>query len=307
MSEIVRGGGLRPTRLPIEIVRAGALTTVQDLGRPGLAHLGVGRSGAADRRSLRLANRLVGNPEDAAGLEATFGGLSVRAHAGLTVAVTGAPVPVRIDGRERDCFAPLHLGAGQTLELGIPVWGVRTYLAVRGGIDVPPVLGSCSTDVLSGIGPARLADGDRLPVGISTLPYPGVDHAAVATPPAVLTVRVVPGPRADWFTPAALAALTGSEYEVSSHADRIGVRLLGPVLERSRDDELPSEGLVDGAVQVPADGQPLIFLADHPVTGGYPVIAVVHPDDLPLAAQARPGQRLRFVLTSTIPAPPSSR
>ena len=281
MSEIVRGGGLRPTRLPIEIVRAGALTTVQDLGRPGLAphvqrHRGAG---------------------DAAGLEATFGGLSVRAHAGLTVAVTGAPVPVRIDGRERDCSAPLHLGAGQTLELGIPVWGVRTYLAVRGGLAVPPVLGSCSTDVLSGIGPARLADGDRLPVGISTLPYPGVDHAAVATPPAVLTVRVVPGPRADWFTPAALAALTGSEYAVSSHADRIGVRLLGPVLERSR----------DGAVQVPADGQPLIFLADHPVTGGYPVIAVLHPDDLPLAAQARPGQRLRFVLTSTIPAPPSSR
>ncbi|GMA22007.1 biotin-dependent carboxyltransferase family protein [Arsenicicoccus piscis] len=278
----------------IEVLRTGPLTTVQDLGRPRWAHLGVGRSGAADRPSLRLANRLVGNPENAAALETTFGGLSIRLLDAATIAVTGAPVPVTVDGRIRDTNAPLDLAAGSVVELGLPTAGVRSYLAVRGGVAVPDVLGSRSTDLLAQLGPDRLSAGDGIPIGAPTGDRPGVDHAPVRPLPADPVLHVLPGPRADWFTPEAMATLGSATYEVSSQSDRVGARLTGPALERSRSGELLSEGLVEGAVQVPADGQPVVFLADHPVTGGYPVIAVVHPADVPLAAQARPGQRVRF-------------
>lgn len=285
----------------IEVLRPGPLTTVQDLGRPGFAHLGVGRSGAADRPSLRLANRLVGNGESRAALETTFGGLAVRFTTAVTVAVTGAPVTVRVDGRERDADAPLQLAAGSVLELGAPAAGVRSYVAVRGGIGVPKVLGSRSTDLLAGLGPDRLVPGDRLPLGRVRGRSPGVDHAPVRGLPAEPVLRVVPGPRADWFTPAAWQALGATRFEVSDRADRVGVRLLGPGLERARAGELPSEGLVEGAVQVPPDGDPVVFLADHPVTGGYPVIGVVDVDDVPLAAQLRPGQGVRFALLPPLP------
>lgn len=280
----------------IEVLRAGPLTTVQDLGRPGLAHLGVGRSGAVDRPSLRLANRLVGNAEGAAALEATLGGLVLRFHAATTVSLTGAPCPVRVGGRERDLHAPVAVAAGEVLELGMPRAGVRTYVAVRGGLDLPPVLGSRATDVLAHLGPEPLRDGDRLAVGAPTGPGPAVDVAPVRALRSEPVLRVVPGPRADWFVPAALEVLGTGRFEVTAASDRVGVRLAGPALERSRVEELPSEGLVEGAVQVPPDGQPVVFLADHPVTGGYPIVAVVHPDDVPVVAQLRPGQPVRFSL-----------
>lgn len=280
----------------IEVIRPGPFTTVQDLGRPGLGHLGVGRSGAADRPSLRLANRLVGNSEDAAGLETTFGGLVVRFACATTVALTGAPGPVRVGGRTRDANAPVPVAAGEVLELGMPRAGVRTYLAVRGGLAVPPVLGARARDVLAHLGPEPLREGDRLPAGVPSGDAPGVDIAPVRALPEAPVLRVVPGPRADWFTPAALEVLRTSGFEVTAASDRVGVRLAGPALERSRGGELPSEGLVEGSVQVPSDGQPVVFLADHPVTGGYPVIAVVHPEDLPVVAQLRPGQAVRFAL-----------
>ena len=287
----------------IEVLRTGPLTTVQDLGRPGYAHLGVGTSGAADRPSLLLANRLVGNPEGRAVLETTFGGLAVRFAVGATLAVTGAPLSVRVDGREQGDNAPVHVAAGSVVELGVPMVGVRSYLAVRGGIHVPKVLGSRSTDLLAQLGPHRLGPGDRLPVGRGRGRRPDVDHAVVRHLPDEPVLRVVPGPRVDWFTEAAWRALGSSVFEVSDRADRVGVRLVGPGLERARDGELLSEGLVEGAVQVPPDGHPVVFLADHPVTGGYPVIAVVHPADLPLAAQARPGGRLRFALLPALAVP----
>ena len=280
----------------IEVVRAGPLTTVQDLGRPGLAHLGVGRSGAADRPSLRLANRLVGNPESAAALETTFGGLALRFERATTVALAGAPAPLCVDGRGRDTHAPVAVGPGQLLEVGMPRSGVRSYLAVRGGVDVEPVLGARATDVLAHLGPEQLGAGDRLPVGGATGRVPGVDVAPVRPIAAEPVLRVVPGPRADWFSDDALDALVTTGFEVTSQSDRVGVRLAGPALVRSRHDELPSEGVVEGALQVPADGQPVLFLADHPVTGGYPVVAVVHPDDIAVAAQLRPGQQVRFAL-----------
>ena len=280
----------------IEILAPGPLSTVQDLGRPGLAALGVGRSGAADRAALRLANRLVGNPEGAAALEITFGGLSARFERAATVALTGAACPVRVGASAGFMHGPLGVAAGTELQLGLPTAGVRTYLAVRGGIDVPAVLGSCSTDLLAGLGPPVLAAGTRLAVGPATGELPDVDLAPVPAYHDEVTLRGRRGPREDWFSADARRLLTSSAYVVSAESNRIGVRLSGPTLERSRSGELPSEGMVAGALQVPPDGAPVLFLADHPVTGGYPVIAVVDADDLALAAQARPGDQIRFRL-----------
>ena len=294
----------------LEVLAPGPLSTVQDLGRPGWAALGVGRSGAADRGSLRLANRLVGNPEDAAAVEVTFGGLAVRASADLVVAVTGAPAPLRVSGRPRATHAAVLLAAGQEAVLEAPPVGLRSYLAVRGGVAVEPVLGSRSTDVLAGLGPPPLRAGDRLPVGPPpAAPVPVVDVAAVATPGGDdVVLRAVPGPRADWFTGAALDVLGATRWVASADSDRVGVRLDGGRLERSRTGELPSEGMVAGALQVPPSGQPVLLLADAPTTGGYPVVAVVVAADVDRAAQLRPGQGVRIRLTSrpVLPGHPAS-
>jgi biotin-dependent carboxylase-like uncharacterized protein len=283
------------------IVRStGPLATVQDLGRHGLAAVGVGHSGAADPGALRLGNRLLGNPESLAGIEVTYGGLRVEARGDLLVAVTGAPCPVAVDGRQVAAYSVVRVPGGATLELGVPPAGLRSYLTVRGGIAVAEVLHSRSTDTLARLGPDVLTEGTRLPVGPPPGRHPLVDHAPVATlSTGDLRLRVVPGPRADWFTATALDRLLTDPYEVSSDSDRVGMRLTGPELDRARPDELPSEGMVCGALQVPPSGAPTLFLTDHPVTGGYPVIAVVVAADLGRAAQARPGQRLHFVPAST--------
>ena len=274
----------------VTVLAPGPLTTLQDAGRPGQAGTGVGRSGAADRSSYRLANRLLGNPAGAAVLEVTFGGLELEASADLTVVTTGARCP---GSAVHD--APGRLRAGATLRLGVPPSGLRTYVGVRGGFVVPPVLGSRSTDVLSGLGPPVVATGDVLPVGAPELPMPGVDLAPVADPAGgEVTVGVLPGPRRDWFVDAAWATLTGTAYSVTSESNRVGLRLDGPVLDRTGRDELPSEGMLKGALQVPPSGLPVLFLADAPVTGGYPVIGYVVDPDLDRCAQLRPGQSLRF-------------
>ena len=278
----------------LTVLASGPLTTVQDRGRPGWASIGVTRSGAADRQAAALANRLVGNDGAAAVLEVTVGGLRVRAGRTLLVAVSGAPAPVTVDGRAAPFDAPLTLRPGQVLGLGNPAVGLRSYVAVRGGIGVPPVLGSRSTDTLSGLGPAPLRPGDVLPVGALAADEPVVDVAPVRAPSSRPVLRVLPGPRRDWLAPAAWTSLTTEVWTVSPDSDRVGLRLAGPRLDRARTDELPSEGLVPGAVQVPPDGAPVLFLVDHPVTGGYPVLAVVTTDDLPAAAQLRPGDRVRF-------------
>jgi biotin-dependent carboxylase-like uncharacterized protein len=246
-------------------------------------------SGAADRGSLRLANRLVGNHEDAAALELTYGGLRIRFDTAATIALTGAPCPgVAMNG-------PFHVRAGQEIAVGIPSEGLRTYLAVRGGIDVSEVLGSRSTDVLAGIGPTALETGMSLPIGNRTNGFPNVDFAPpTGLAPAVL--RVLPGPRDDWFVAEALTTLTESPYVVTQDSNRVGVRLDGPALKRRVHEELPSEGMVCGALQVPPDGRPILFLADHPVTGGYPVIAVVADGHVDRAAQLRAGDEVRFCI-----------
>ena len=279
----------------LEVLATGVLATIQDEGRPGLASLGVGASGAADRRSLHLANRLLGNDPGAAAIEVTFGGLVVRAHGDVDIALTGAECPTTVDGSPVGLHAPVHVPAGAKVHLAPPSSGVRTYLAVRGGLAVRADLGSRSTDLMSGIGPPVLTPGVVLPIGPPPEHWPGVDVAPIATPTdADVEVRVLAGPRDDWFVPDALSTLCSHPYEVTGESNRVGMRLHGPALRRSRQEELPSEGVVRGSLQVPMTGQPTLFLADHPVTGGYPVIAVVLTPDIDLAAQARPGQRLRF-------------
>jgi len=286
----------------LRIRRAGPLTTTQDAGRPGYAHLGVPRSGAADAGSLARANHAVGNPCTAAGLEITLGGLVATTGSDVVAAVAGASGPATVGGDTVPIGPSFDWPAGTELRLGTATAGLRRYLAVRGGIAVEPVLGSRSTDVLSGLGPSPVRDGDRVPIGDGGT----TGNAATGEPghctaqpdlPAEPTIRILTGPRADWFDPMALDILTSSEWMVTPASNRIGIRLDGPTLERRDDAELPSEGLVEGAIQVPPGSGPVLFLADHPTTGGYPVLAVVHPDDLYLAAQARPGSTLRFRLT----------
>jgi biotin-dependent carboxylase-like uncharacterized protein len=270
----------------IEVVRTGPLTTVQDLGRPGYAHLGVPRSGALDAPALRRANALVGNTPAAAGLEITLMGCALRFAAGARVAVTGARAEVRLDGAIV-AAGVVDVPAGVVLEIGRATRGVRSYLAVAGGVAAEPVLGSRSTDTLSGLGPERLVKGATLPVGTDGGPAGDVPEA-LPDPAGELELGVRRGPRDDWY---AAGELFRNAYTISPVSNRVGARLSGPALTHVRDGELPPEGVVLGAVQVPADGQPLIFLADHPTTGGYPVIGVV--DDVVPLAQARPGTTVR--------------
>jgi biotin-dependent carboxylase-like uncharacterized protein len=275
----------------VEVLRPGLLSTIQDLGRTGLASLAVPRSGAADRAAFTLANRLVGNPEGLAGIEATLLGVDLRFTDARWVAVTGALCPVRVDGQPSHVDRPVFVPAGAVLSLGPAADGVRAYVAVAGGIAVEPVLGSRSTDTMSGLGPPKLSVGDLLPLGTASGVPSDVDEVPRTPMPATIRPRVVLGPRDEWVD-----LTTLGEYAVDAASDRVGVRLRGPVVARTREGELPSEGMLPGAVQVPPDGQPVIMLADHPTTGGYPVVGVVHPADLGLVAQARPGTRVRFGL-----------
>lgn len=278
----------------LTVVDPGPLTTVQDLGRPGWAHLGVPRAGALDAPSAALANRLVGNPEQAAVLETTVGGVSFRVSAAVTLAVTGAAAYVVAAGRTRGFAEPFTVPAGATVRVGQARTGVRSYVAVAGGIDVAPVLGSRSTDTLSWTGPPRVTSGVELPVGPPIGEPRGVDVAQVRRFASPVELRCVLGPRADRFTDGSLATWSGAAYTVSDASNRIGLRLRGPALAHTSGDELASEGLVLGSVQVPPSGEPVVFLHDHPTTGGYPVVAVVEPADLAACAQLRPGDGVRF-------------
>lgn len=350
----------------LEVLDPGLLTLVQDLGRPGWAHVGVGRSGAADRGALRAANRAVGNDEGAAGLEVLLGGLRVRAVGDVLVALAGAPAPATttpVTASARRAGPPpragddestrarrehtdnpvlsasardlgrgvrvLRLRHGQVLSLGRPEEGVRTYVAVRGGLAVDAVLGSRASDRLGGLGPAPLVVGEVLRLGRSAAvdepaPAGGVIGAQApagsgdgalpgraaadgapgeSDPDGVVLLRVEPGPHAHWFDVRWPAVLCGPDgYAVLPASDRVAVRLDGQPLARAAEfvgRELAPVGLVPGAVQVPPDGLPVVFGVDHPVTGGYPVIAVLRPDDVDRLAQLRPGDAVQLALTLT--------
>jgi biotin-dependent carboxylase-like uncharacterized protein len=289
----VQTGSVR--RDVLEVLDPGVRATFQDAGRPGHAASGVGPSGAADLAALRLANRLVGADETAPAVETVVGGLVVEARRTVRVAVTGAPRSVRVDGRLAAMWSPLTLRAGERLRIEPGHRQVFTYLAVDGGFVAESVLGSASTDSLTGLGPPPLERGDVLASADRHSAHAAVDVAPVDDPPDPAVLAVHPGPRTDWFAPGALDALCAATWHVAPTSNRIGLRLDGPsCLHRTRLDELPSEGVVRGSVQITPDGTPVVFGPDHPVTGGYPVLAVVDGACLAAAAQCEPGSRVRF-------------
>lgn len=303
----------------LEVLATGPLVLVEDAGRPGLAAVGVPRSGAADPAALRTVNRLVGNRADAAVLEVVLGGLVVRFGTTTAFALVGASAEAELDGLPVPTGRAVRAPAGATLALGVPRTGLRTWLAVRGGLDVPAVLGSRSADVLSALGPAPVTVGEVLRLGRafeglpeSSAPDDGARVAAGradsgsagsrapgADPAGVPDVVVLPatfGPRIDRLADECRARLVDQEWVVTASSNRVALRLDGPPLARADDDELPSEGLVLGAVQVPHDGRPVVFGPDHPVTGGYPVVAVLTAEGITRAAQCRAGDRVRLAV-----------
>ena len=302
----------------LRVLSAGIHSLIQDLGRQGHSALGVSAAGALDRASLRRANRLVGNAPSAAAIETVSGGLRLQAVGDQVLAVAGAPSALTVvtpaaspNGTETDAAetgdteerqrtvpvaAPFALLDGEILTIGVPDAGFRSYVAVRGGVDAPPVLGSRSTDTMSGIGPKPLATNQLLPAG-------GAAESGVVGSPemqpdypgeGVTVLDIVLGPRADWFDQSAIGSLCAQDWTVKPESNRVGMRLQGTPLERSRTGELPSEGTVAGAIQMPPEGLPVLFLADHPITGGYPVIGVVVDHQLDLAAQVPIGGSIRF-------------
>lgn len=331
----IDAGPLPPSGLPIpnvpavgraasgaylEILSPGLHSVLQDLGRIGQTGQGVSRSGALDQGALRAANRAVGNRSDMACVETVLGGLSFVCQGNCVIAITGAQTPVTITSASglqwpARTYQPIDLALGDKVTLGAPTAGLRSYLAIRGGFEVAPVLGSLSTDTLAQVGPPALATGDTLGFtaqtgGISV----SLNEAPAFAPPAaadIVTLDVLMGPRSDWFTKDAIERLSSQLWRVTPQSNRVGIRLDGETpLERSNHQELPSEGTAVGAIQVPASGQPVLFLADHPLTGGYPVIAVVAGYHLDLAGQIPINARIRFnpvaafeELQATAPAP----
>ena len=295
--------GLRPS---LRVIEPGLQSLIEDVGRPGVTGMGVGESGAADRSAYRSVNRLVGNRPDAAAIEFGHGGFSVEAIETTVLALAGAERSGKITGplgsRKAPYTTPFRLSAGERLVLGEPTRGLRTVLGVRGGILAPKVLGSRSRDALAKLGPEPLVAGQELVVSDEALRVVGTPEPFSSDLfPAVgeeTTLRIVLGPRDYWFDGEGLETLSGESWEVTPRSDRVGVRLAGKPLTRASEyvgRELPSEGIALGAIQVPPDGQPVLFLVDRPLTGGYPVVAVVHSDDIDLAAQLAPGCRVRFV------------
>ncbi len=286
--------------MTITVLSPGLMTTIQDLGRPGFAAMGVGAAGAFDRSALKLANRLVGNDTNAAALETLGGGLRITTDKPVLMAIAGASGDVvGTTGREGP-NSSFFLHPESPLEIRPPTRGLRTYLSFRGGLAVNPVLGSRSWDTLGRIGPAPLTPGSLLPIGVAIAREPTVGNAPVPAPsPATVTLELDAGPRQDWFTAESWILLASGDFTVSSQSDRVGLRLLGAPLRRAAaylHRSLASEGLVRGAVEVPPDGAPIILGVDHPTTGGYPVIAVVAPGDFDKCAQLLPGQAVRLVL-----------
>ncbi len=290
----------------LEIVSPGPLTTIQDRGRFGFGQYGVPPSGALDSFSLRVGNLLAGNEEEAACLEITLMGLVVRALEDLTVAVTGADLDPRIDGDAVGMWQSLVMKKGERLSFKGPKSGCRAYLAVGGGIEVPLIMGSRSTNLsarFGGLEGRPLQRGDVLKCASPHL------HSGAAgrflTPefipkyPSDSVIRILPGPHDDHFSADSWNKFLAAPYKVTGHADRTGIRLVGTSINTKAGlrGSILSEGVVPGAIQVPGDGQPIIIL-NETVTGGYRKIATVISADLPLLGQLKPGDRVRFVKIS---------
>lgn len=289
------------TQTELEIVTPGAFASIQDEGRRGFRRIGVPWAGALDRRLMRLANALAGRPEDAPVIECFDGGLHVVAHGGAVKLAVAGDAVVEVDGPEgRRQLAPwrsVTIAAGEALRIRKMGSGRIAMVAVA-GLEVAPVMGSASTYVRAGLGGAdgsgrALAAGMRL--ALAEADAWGSDRVLTQPPePDPRPIRLVPGPQADHFSAAALEALVGGDYRVTAEADRMGVRLQGPVLAHQGAPEIVSDAIVPGAIQVPGNGQPIVLLADAQTAGGYPKIGTVIGADLARVAGARPGETLRF-------------
>lgn len=291
---------VRSARRPVfEVLEGGLYTTLQDLGRPGYRALGLPAGGAMDPLSLQAANLIVGNAPEAAAVECTAPGPVLRVLDHAAIAIAGADLSPTLDGAALESWKPVAVRPGQTMQCGRQRTGMWSYIAVAGGFDVPPVLGSASTCVpagLGGIGGRRMQGGDMLGRGDaparSRKPVPA---DAIAFPRDEIVVRVIPGPQQGWFTDEGRAAFFTAAYRITAHSDRAGARLEGPMVPHTRAAEFLSDGLLPGAIQIPGGGMPIAIMPDGPTTGGYPKIAAVASVDLRLVAQARPGTRVRFV------------
>ncbi|WP_288009553.1 biotin-dependent carboxyltransferase family protein [Kyrpidia sp.] len=285
-----------------EVIHPGMLTTVQDLGRRGYQKYGLAVSGAADAHAHRMANLLLGNPVDAATLEVTLMGLKVRVLKPAVIAITGGDLDPRLNGQPLLMWSTVPVHPGDVIHFSGCKSGCRAYLAVSGGIDVPVVLGSRSTDLLGGIGGVagrKLEKGDLLFAGPARVPADKVLRRRlhpdwVPQYPRQVEVRVVLGPQEDAFTPDGIATFLSSEYTVSTTSDRMGLRLMGPTVGHKHGADILSEGLFMGAVQVPQNGQPIVFLVGRQSVGGYTKIAGVITVDMPWLAQLKPGDTIRF-------------
>jgi len=290
----------------IEVIKPGIFTTIQDKGRWGYQSYGVGIAGALDPFALSAANLLVGNPEEAAGLELTLLGPTIKFHQETIFAIAGADLGPKLDGEKIQNWTCHHAPVGSTLSFAGRKSEVRSYLAVSGGIDVPPVMGSRSTYLIAhfgGLEGRTLKSQDRLPIS-STSPgakkFIGKFLPEKFRPPYAKnpTLRVVLGPFADFFSEEGIRAFFSTEYMITPNSDRMGYRLQGEAIKRQKPSELISCGLANGTIQVPPNGQPIILLADRQTIGGYPIIATMIQADLPLVAQCLPGDRLRFSAVS---------
>lgn len=300
----------------MNILFPGPLSTVQDMGRTGHAAQGYPECGACDKYALALGNLLCGNPETAAAIEMTLAGATVQFDQDAVVALTGASCAPMLNGCSIPLQMPVRIPAGATLEIGTFTAGLRAYLCVRGGVDVTPVLGSRSTDAkcrIGGLEGRALRRGDRLPIGQSTPGYV-FDRAAraarmLASKPwllrprtahsfmpgqAVPLLRAVPGPQDDAFTSEGLHTFFSDMYTVTTDSNRMGVKLSGPAVAAKNGSDILSDGIVEGSVQISANGQPILMLADHQTTGGYAKIATVIAPDLSACAQLRPGELAAF-------------
>jgi antagonist of KipI len=289
----------------IEVIKPGALSTFQDLGRSGYQHLGVPANGAMDERAHRLANALVGNAAARATLEVTLMGPSLLFHCAAVIAVTGADLDPTVAGAPIAMNRAVTVAAGAVLSFGKRRSGLRAYLAVRGGFALTEVMGSCSTFVRGGYGGAHgkpLRKGDLIGLReAATSAHRGRDLPELAMPPEILAtmgdpVRIVQGREWDYFTPEAKRTLVGETFRVGAQSDRMGYRLEGTPLKLAAPREMPSEAVGFGTIQVPADGQPILLMADRQTTGGYPKIAHVCSVDLPRLAQTIPGEFVSFAL-----------
>ncbi|PCE26376.1 allophanate hydrolase [Paraburkholderia acidicola] len=311
----------------IDVIRAGVLTTVQDLGRHGYRHLGIAMGGAQDRLSIEVGNRLVGNRPDAASLEITLGPVVLRFARATRIAITGADFGATLDGKPVYPWWSLPVQAGQALSLQVAKHGMRGYVSIAGGVDVLPMLGSRSTDLAAGfggLGGRALRDGDRLPVGVPParsgsgfepdapgfgVKAPAWCKFALAGEPVrrgrhlagqapAVSVRVLRGPEYDSFTVDAQQAVWSDEWRVTPNSNRMGYRLSGSELKRTRHADLLSHAVLPGTIQVPPNGQPIVLMSDAQTTGGYPRIGAVIRADLWKLAQVRLNGSVRFVETT---------